>query len=437
MLTIEALCDRHLGGRPSAAALTQMKKVENERPEVHAFAERMFHLMEISRFDPKDISPAHAWAIGTMIPGILPGAWGGSIPPYTWKNRHRRIDAYLNANPWATFAAGTVHLEVGCGFPPQTAIDTARAHPDWHIIGADPCFDEFLLYDEQGHYACLDQDGRVRYFHAASSGHVGAFQALYGDRSATLRRFGMLFVELLPKLGGTLPGEPIIAEDRGRRLIRHPLRLYEESNLRLVQAGIGAEFARSDIVRCFNVLGYFDAQFRKDAEDWASRTLNEGGLFICGSDGPSSTEARYSVYRREMRVLVPKEFAVSIDCVRPFTVAPWFSMHDRAQEALMQARLLGLLRDDEEFRRTYNARYDTLLAEKRLFVRDGDGFLAPAPDQLPQDQWTDAQEDILLSLEREGFAERGAAVLRKLGLKAWMNCVGHVAIDPVQFGAFA
>ena len=61
MLTIEELCDRHLGGRPSEAALAQMKRVENERAEVRAFAERMFHLMEISHFDPKDVSPTHAY----------------------------------------------------------------------------------------------------------------------------------------------------------------------------------------------------------------------------------------------------------------------------------------------------------------------------------------------------------------------------------------
>jgi hypothetical protein len=37
-------------------------------------------------------------------------------------------------------------------------------------------------------------------------------------------------------------------------------------------------------------------------------------------------------------------------------------------------------------------------------------------------------------LEREGLAERAAAALRKAGLDAWVNCVGHVAIDPIQFG---
>jgi len=431
--TIEELFDRHLGSRPSPAVLTQMKKVEKERPEVRRVVELMFRLMEISRVDPKDILPVQAWAIGVALPGFLPDAWGGSVPPFTLENRHKRIDEYLRKTPWGSFGAGTKLLEMGCGFPPQTACDAARFHPDWRITGADPAFDEYLLYDRHGSYACLNASGELRYFHPAS-GNDRTFRALYEDKPATIRHFSELFQKLAPQLPPSSDGEMASAESDGARLIRNPLRVYEAANLKLVQAGIGAEFAAMDIIRCFNVFSYFDAKFRRDAENWALRTLCPGGLFVCGHDFAYTTEARYTVYRNEDGRLAAKEFAFSIDTVRNFTIAPWFSLHENGSDSWTRAKLTGLLCADDEFRSIYDARYDALIAEKRLYFRDADGCMATAPDQLPQSEWFNAQEEIQLALEREGFAERAVAVLRKSDLRAWVNEVGHVAVDPATFG---
>ena len=52
----------------------------------------------------------------------------------------------------------------------------------------------------------------------------------------------------------------------GARLIAHPLRLYETPNLQLIQAGIGSKMPAANVVRCFNVLGFFDAAFLKTSE---------------------------------------------------------------------------------------------------------------------------------------------------------------------------
>ena len=81
--TVEELCDRHLGGRPSEAVLQLLKKAEPQRPEVRDFLERAFRLMAITKFDPRDLSPAVARFFVVLAPGILPGAWGGIVPPIT------------------------------------------------------------------------------------------------------------------------------------------------------------------------------------------------------------------------------------------------------------------------------------------------------------------------------------------------------------------
>jgi len=40
--------------------------------------------------------------IGKIISDLLPRAWGGSIPPFTWEYRHKRIDGYPRSNQWGS-----------------------------------------------------------------------------------------------------------------------------------------------------------------------------------------------------------------------------------------------------------------------------------------------------------------------------------------------
>ena len=53
--SIEELCDRYLGGRPSEAVLQLLKSAEQQRPEVRDFVERAFRLMALSKFDHRTL----------------------------------------------------------------------------------------------------------------------------------------------------------------------------------------------------------------------------------------------------------------------------------------------------------------------------------------------------------------------------------------------
>ena len=355
--------------RPSVAAPPRniwhlIKKAENERPEVKEFLHRACRLMAIANTAPAHITPSLAWILGVMIPRLLPGAWGNVVPPFTLEDRHKQINAYLNANPWGQFPDDTVLLEMGCGFPPQTALDAARDFPRWQVIGADLQFDPYVLYDSDGNYACMDSDGGVRYFHPGLPNRA-TLASLYDDTSSTFQRFRATFAALREKLPASLHGQCVSVEHDGARLVHHPIRTYERQNLKLIQAGLGAETPPADIIRVFNVLFYFDAAFRSRAEEWALRTLRPGGLFLCGADGNQTFESRYSVYRNENGNLVPKEFAFSLDNLRPPAVMPWFCLHNEEKETFALARLLGVLRSDESFRLDYDSRVDELLAEKQ------------------------------------------------------------------------
>jgi len=418
---VEELCDRYLGGRPSEAALQVLRNAEQQRPEVRDFVQRAFQLMAISKFDPHDFSAFVARFFTVIAPGILPEAWGGMVPPFTLPGRHRKIDAYLRSNEWANFEPRTVMLDVGCGFPPQTSIEAAEAFPEWRIVGVDPTFEEYLLYDERENYACLDRTGSVRYFQAT---RPEEFLGLYSDRAATIQNFSQAFAQLAPSLppdDGTLS----TTEQGGRRLVRHPMSTYERSNLRFLQGGFGSSgLPEAGIVRSFNVLIYYDADFRRHAEEWVAGVLRPGGLFVCGRDDSESLNAHYSVFRSEGGRLVEKEFAFGVEMVRHCV---WFALHDGERETWRLANLLGILRSDREFLRDYDARLDALLAENRLAIRDEHGHVVEPPNPIEPARVMPLYHEIVRSIEAE-FGDRAVAVLQRAGLHAWRNPVGHIAV---------
>jgi SAM-dependent methyltransferase len=419
--SVEELCDRYLGGRPSEATLQVLRDAEKLRPEVRNFVERAFLLMAISKFDARDFTPFVARFFTVIAPGILPEAWGGMVPPFTLAGRHKKIDAYLRSNEWAKFESGTVMLDVGCGFPPQTSIEAAEAFPEWRIVGVDPTFGEYLLYDERENYACLDRTGGVRYFQAS---RPEEFFRLYTDRDATIQHFSQAFAQLLPRLPAD-DGKLSNAEHDGRRLLRHPLSAYERPNLRFVQGGFGSsDLPEADVVRSFNVLIYYDADFRRKADEWVAQVLRPGGLFVCGRDDSETLNAYYSVYRSEGGRLVEKEFAFGLETMRH---AVWFTIHEGERETWRLAEMLGILRSDREFLRDYDARLDSLLAENRLAVRDEKGHLTEPPDPIDMAKVLPLYQEIMRKLEVD-FADRAVAVLQRAGLHAWRNPVGHIAV---------
>jgi SAM-dependent methyltransferase len=315
---------------PGRASIRSRTSSAQERGTTTAGSAR-FRGACVSAHGNREIQSARFFTLrGTLLHSDRAGhfAWrlGGIVPPFTLPGRHRKIDAYLRSNQWANFEPGTVLLDVGCGFPPQTSIEAAEAFPEWRIVGADPTFEQYLLYDERENYACIDRTGSVRYFQA---GRPDEFLRLYSDRDATIQHFSQAFAQLLPSLP-TDEGALSSAEHGGRRLVRHPLSAYERPNLKFVQGGFGSSgLPEAGVVRSFNVLIYYDADFRREAEEWVARVLRPGGLFACGRDDSESLNAHYSVYRSEGGRLVEKEFAFGIEMVRH---SVWFALHDDEQD---------------------------------------------------------------------------------------------------------
>lgn len=207
----------------------------------------------------------------------------------------------------------------------------------------------------------------------------------------------------------------------------------EPANLELRCGRIG-EFTvdgGADVIRCMNVFTYFDHSFREEALAWAKALLRPGGLFVCGSDWIDSASSRYTVYRKEGDRLVAKEFAFSIDNVRPIDLAPWYGLHDDNVENLANAHAVGTVREDMPFRRRFDIRMDSLLAKLNMCRRDPDGYLGNAPADMPAEDRARCSSILAAHLDDEGFVSEAVDVLRRSGRHAWRNHVGHVAMRPV------
>jgi hypothetical protein len=431
MSFVTGLNQRYFDGGLSQATLDLLAPIDNERPDVRRLVERMCRQFQRAKLPATDFSEALAWITGFFLPKILPGAWGGSVPPITQKGRHSAIDDYLARNPWRPLRDGDRLLDLGCGFPPVTTLDTAERFPQVSIKGADPALGKYLVRDANGDYAVFDDGFGLIYFQAGAVDIV-RWQALYDDPRATAERF-------LSELKALLPGMPAddgrlgrIAGD-GFELVRNPAAEFERQNVSLEKVGFGTPgFSGFSAARCFNVLYYFDENFREEALAWLGDVLVDGGIFVSGGNWSRSRYARYSVHQNQQGTLVPREFAFSIENLRPLELVAVFALHDVDHDLDLLTTLIGILRSDTSFCRDVDRRMDEIQDEIGFCPRNADGYLASIREGTDPAILNSAADVIGSALEREGFPERAVAILEREGYRAWINCVGHVAIDPAR-----
>lgn len=431
MSFVGKLNDRYFDGDLSPEVIRLLEPVNDERAEVHEFVERMFRQLRTEGIGATDFSEGLAWIVGDFLSKILPGAWGGIVPPITQKGRHSGVDEYLARNPWRAIGAGDTLLDLGCGFPPITTLDCAERFPGLSITGADPSFGKYLVRESNGDYAVFADSGDLLYFQAGAAG-AARWEALYRDPDETRRRFASRLESLRP----LLPADDTSATrvtGKGAELVRNPVSEYENGHVQFRQLGFGAEGLNGfAAVRCFNVLIYFDDAFRSDALSWLAGCVVDGGISVTGTNWTSSRYARYSVHQAENGTMVPREFAFSIENIRPLELVSVFTLHDDDQDVNLMSKLVGLLRSDTGFRHDIDKRMDELQAEIGFCPRQANGYLGSIPQDADSRVLETAAERIGSALEREGFNERAAELLERHGHRSWVNCVGHVAIDPTM-----
>jgi hypothetical protein len=217
-------------------------------------------------------------------------------------------------------------------------------------------------------------------------------------------------------------------EDDGLRLSVHPVSEYESPNLSFLRSDLESlVIGPAHVVRCFNMLMYFDDRFREAAMGWFAALLHEDGLLLCGTDWAWSTEARYSLYRKRGGVMQPIEFGFSVDNLAPIGVATYYTLHADEREANRLAGLCALLRADRSFNQEFTRVYDQLRLEHGLCPRQPDGYVSGTlPIDNPAAMWITAS-DCSRALDA-ALAEHACRVLSKAGYTARVNEIGNVAI---------
>ncbi len=402
---------RYFAGALSPEVVATIADLPVDRDDARRFVERVCMFMQAGGYPAEDVSPMQADMLAHLVARLLPGRWEGRVPPITVAGRHRLIDL-LVARRYPQ--AGRL-IDIACGFPPLTTLDSATALPDWDIVGVDRSLPAFLVEDGLGNYCVYDESGRALYFQPLLP-TPDAWNALLADWEGSRLRLETLLATL--RSGGAVPP--------GASLTVEPARTFATERLHFVRGDLAAfDGPAADVVRCFNMLLYFDDAFRQQALTHAARLLREGGMFVCGTDWTDTIECRYSTYVQRGGRLEPDEFAMSLDNLTALGVVPWYTLHDDA-ELLAATRVARTLRADGHFIEHLRRTADTWRAEADLGTRDARGYVGPIVSGLsPLELWTRA---VALSHRLdETFGAEAAAVLTRAGWKARVNEVGHLA----------
>ncbi len=412
----------YFDGALSPAFLRGLSSLPTEREDVKAFIDRMFRFMGQAEMTAHDLSELQGDIVGTLLARILPGAWGGRVPPVTVQGRHRKIDDFIQENRFLGRRKGGRMLDLGCGFPPVTTLDSADHLTGWTIHGSDPSMPAFMVHDADGSYATFDARGQMIYCQP-STPTVENWNALLADPDAAARRFA----EIRDSFGTTDPG--LHEGEDGSRLLVDPSRSFERPGLTFGLGGIGqVEVPPQDVVRCFNVMYYFDDDFRETALQWFASVLAEGGILLVGGDWALTTECRYFLYQKEGDAMHAREFSFSLDNVVPLGLVPFFALHEKDRGLTLLARLVRALRRDDAFRARYYQVLDGLRAEHGICPRGEDGFYGGVPtDGDPAELWTRAAEMVETLTDEMG--PEAVSVLERAGWTSHVNEVGLVTVS--------
>ncbi len=388
---------------------------------------RMLFLMKRSKYSADNINPILTWWLSSSIPNLLPIAWGGRIPPITLPGRHKKFDDYVANMDWNLEKTQPVFLDIGCGFPPVTTADTANKFPKWEVIGIDQSFAEYALYDRNGYYACFDTKGEFQYYQRGT----GTIDPdLMISPVNMKKRFNQLFTDLLPLMPKSGRRCSKTVKKDGNRLIYNHIQDFEKSNLKFIKSSVmNLKLPPAKVCRIMNMLIYFKPDIRKQILKHAAAFLDNDGIIITGTNGLGS-QSRYIIYKKADEVLLPKEFAFSLDNLSHLAIMPWFTIVKNDPEAFLLANLCRSIRNDRSFWQAFSNRMDELLKEHGICNRGTDGCLSFPKETMPLDIYFNKNASIWHQMAKEEYSEKVISVLIKSGWIAWKNSVGDISVKP-------
>ena len=146
---------------------------------------------------------------------------------------------------------------------------------------------------QQGHYACFNRDGKFEYFQPQ-------MKPLHDNPKAARARFESLFADLSPQLKVVDDNASETFEKDGNRLVYNHIRDFEAENLKFIESDIeDLQLPPARVIRCMNVLLYFEKSVRERMRLSMGALLDDGGILISGFNHPFGIYARYAVYKKD------------------------------------------------------------------------------------------------------------------------------------------
>ena len=387
---------------------------------------RLLALMKRSACPATEINAHMIWLLFTVTPSMLPSAWGGRIPPLTSPGRHKKLDMYVSGHPWSSTNARPVFIDLGCGFPPVTTVDTAKHLTDWQIYGIDPSFSRYVVYDREGRYACFNRDGEFQYSQSPA-------KPLNDTPGAVRARFQKLFDSLYSQLGSENGGNRQSVEMEGNRLVVNHVRDYETKNLRFIKAAMeDVNLPPARFIRCMNMLLYFERDIRERMLSVIEGLLDADGILMVGFNHPIGIYARYAIYEKTKSGIRPREFAFSMDNLRPLGVGPWLTLSQEDKDATLLADLTCAIRSDRQFWPDFDRHVDQLRENLGICKRGDDGFNHFTQEVLkaPPIVMFEKVEGLWAAIDQEGYKQGAISALRRAGYTAWENQAGDISVLP-------
>jgi len=455
-LQVEKWNQQYFDNHLSETCQMRLATMDFSNKQLVDFVNIVFHFMKLANFNAKNFYPDLATWFATYISSYLPRADQTHIN-LTGEGRLASIDEYFHKHPDYDQEKKLQYLDVGCGIPPYTTIETAKMFTNWEIEGIDPEFPYYVLFDKDGHAGCYDSRKKLIYTHFVYSKINTCTPA---QRNYIANRIATTWKTVKGSIKKLLPGEYFV--NKGRiikpegaqkkplaflktisdkmsaredinfsehefRLINDPLIHNQRSNLTFKRCDFEGFHGtqKYDIIRCFNVLLGENAVIHQ-AIDKAAQLLKPGGIFIYGAATEIGLAVSYVTYKKQGEKLTPDEFSFTVDHLRPIMLAVFWSYSIARYDRFLLSKLIALFANDKRFMQAFSKRYDALLDKSGLAERDANDYLYVSRDFFLPDKlkvWIGICDKLL-----KEFSDDIIKVLTNNKLQARMNHLGHITV---------
>lgn len=405
----------YFGRKLSQACLEEFDQIDTQDRELVNFVDTFLFYWNMAGLEARNCSPLAARFLSRMAKSYMPSLWA-KIPPITSEERLQIIDHVVQDVLGISADQDIRFLDIGCGYPPVTTIETSNACPKWTCVGTDPNFPASILFDADKAVGCFDEIGTLVYIQYLE----GALQPSPEKVEQDKQRL-------------TLEGQRIQSDNllkntllEDEQFVVDPVKHYERDNLSFHTTTL-LEFATDepfDLIRCMNVFMYFDRNAILDNIKQAKMLLRDSGMFIFGNVIESGYASRYVVYQKCGTTLTPKLFGMDLGKLNQKDGNGWWAFHRDQPDTLFLAKVVRLVAENEELFGKVLEASDRVEQEFGYSFRDQDGYLKETVFL----NTTKNNKSLSIAVADECGREI-TSFLRSMGLYAEITPFAHLVID--------